>query len=339
MQTQPKIDPNSNYRNFWVKRAMSQPIPTVALITYPNFSPFHFGVPFMIFSAMLPDHELFKLKIVTPHGVMQTAERALSVQPDGGLELVAQADIVIVPGWHDLDAIPEPALMDALNQAHQRGAHVVGLCYGAYALAYAGLLDGKRASTHWMAEQDFKRRFPKVQLDMNALYVDNDRLITSAGTGASLDCCLYIVRKFHGQKIANKMARMMVVPPHREGGQAQFIEQPVAISTQDARINQLLDYLRKHLEHSHSVDDLAQHAAMSRSTFTRHFSKATGMSLGEWLINERLQRARELLESTTLSVESISALVGFQTPTSLRKHFKRRNQVSPSEWRRTFGRK
>lgn len=318
---------------------MSQPIPTVALITYPNFSPFHFGVPLMIFSAMPPDHALFELKIVTPHGDMQTAERALSVQPDGGLELVAQADIVIVPGWHDLDVIPETALMDALHQAHQRGAYVVGLCYGAYALAYAGLLDGKRASTHWMAEQDFTKRFPNVQLDMNALYVDNDRLITSAGTGASLDCCLYIVRKFYGQKIANKMARMMVVPPHREGGQAQFIEQPVATSTQDSRINQLLDYLRKHLENPHSVDDLAQHAAMSRSTFTRHFSKATGMSLGQWLINERLQRTRELLESTTLSVESISALVGFQTPTSLRKHFKRRNQVSPSEWRRTFGRK
>ncbi|WP_344965061.1 GlxA family transcriptional regulator [Oceanisphaera sediminis] len=313
-------------------------MPTVALITYPNFSPFHFGVPFMIFSAMQPEQALFDLKIVTPHGDMQTAERALSVQPDGGLELVAQADIVIVPGWHDLDAIPETALMDALHQAHQRGAYVVGLCYGAYALAYAGLLDGKRASTHWMAEQDFTQRFPNVQLDMNALYVDNDRLITSAGTGASLDCCLYIVRKFYGQKIANKVARMMVLPPHREGGQAQFIEQPVATSTQDARINQLLDYLRIHLNQPHSVDDLAQRAVMSRSTFTRHFSKATGMSLGEWLTNERLQRTRELLESTTLSVESISALVGFQTPTSLRKHFKRRNQVSPSEWRRTFGR-
>ena len=215
---------------------------------------------------------------------------------------------------------------------------MVGLCYGAYVLAYAGLLDGKRASTHWMAEQDFKLRFPQVQLDMNALYVDDDGLITSAGTGAGLDCCLYIVRKFYGQKTANKVARMMVVPPHREGGQAQFIEQPLAPSTQDARINLLLDHLRQHLNQVHSVDALAQRAAMSRRTFTRHFSKATGMSLGDWLINERLQRTRELLESTTLPVEAISDLVGFQNPTSLRQHFKRKNQVSPSEWRRTFGR-
>ena len=317
---------------------MSKPLPLVALVTYPHFSPFHFGVPYMIFSAQLPGHALFELKIVTPSGAALAAERALLVQPDGGLEWLAKADIVVVPGWHDLDESPEPQLITALREACQRGAHVVGLCYGAYVLAYAGLLDGKRASTHWMAEQDFKLRFPQVQLDMNALYVDDDSLITSAGTGAGLDCCIYIVRKFHGQKTANKVARMMVVPPHREGGQAQFIEQPVAATTQDARINQMMDYLRQNLNQTHSVDALAQRAAMSRRTFTRHFSKATGMTFVEWLINERLQRTRELLESTTLSVESIADLVGFNTPTSLRQHFKSRNQVSPSEWRRTFGR-
>ncbi|CAM3906653.1 GlxA family transcriptional regulator [Bordetella tumulicola] len=317
---------------------MPKPLPLVALVTYPRFSPFHFGVPFLIFSVNFPEHALFDLKIVAPGGTALAAERALLVQPDGGLELLAQADIVVIPGWHDLDESPEPELMAALLQARQRGAHVVGLCYGAYALAYAGLLDGKRASTHWMAEQDFKLRFPQVQLDMNALYVDDDGLITSAGTGASLDCCLYIVRKFYGQKTANKVARMMVVPPHREGGQAQFIEQPVASSTQDARINQMMDYLREHLNQAHSVDDLAQRAAMSRRTFTRHFNKATGMSFMAWLTNERLQRTRELLESTTLPVESIADLVGFKTPTSLRQHFKNRNQVSPSEWRKTFGR-
>lgn len=316
---------------------MSKPLPLVALVTYPHFSPFHFGVPYLIFSSPLPEHALFDLKIVTPGGTALPAERALLVQPDGGLELLAKADIVVIPGWHDLDERPEPKLIAALLQARQRGTHIVGLCYGAYALAYAGLLDDKRASTHWMAEQDFKLRFPQVQLDMNALYVDDDGLITSAGTGASLDCCLYIVRKFYGQKAANKIARMMVVPPHREGGQAQFIEQPVAPSTQDARINPLLDYLREHLNQTHSVDALAQRAAMSRRTFTRHFSKATGMSFKDWLINERLRRTRELLESTSLPVETISDLVGFQTPTSLRQHFKRRNQVSPSEWRRTFG--
>lgn len=157
-------------------------------------------MPYLIFSSPLPEHALFDLRIITPGGTALPAERALLVQPDGGLELLTQADIVVIPGWHDLDESPEPKLIAALLQARQRGAHIVGLCYGAYALAYAGLLDGKRASTHWMAEPDFKLRFPQVQLDMNALYVDDDGLITSAGTGASLDCCLYIVRKFYGQK-------------------------------------------------------------------------------------------------------------------------------------------
>jgi transcriptional regulator GlxA family with amidase domain len=291
----------------------------------------------MVFNIELPERRLFDLKIVAPDGQPLPADRAVMVFPDGGLELTETADILVVPGWHDLSSPPQPDLADALARAHARGAHVVGLCYGAYALAYAGLLDGKRASTHWMAEQDFCKRFPCVSLDLNALYVEEDRLITSAGTGAGLDCCLYIVREYYGAKIANKVARIMVIPPHREGGQAQFIEQPMAASTQDAQVNRLLDYLRENLTQQHTVDELATRTAMSRRTFTRHFSKATGMTLVEWLVNERLQRTRELLETTSLPVERISDLVGFQTPVSLRQHFRKRFQVSPRDWRRTFG--
>ena len=188
-----------------------------------------------------------------------------------------------------------------------------------------------------MAEKDFCVRFPRVRLDMNALYVDEDRLITSAGTGAGLDCCLYLVRAYHGPKIANKVARTMVIPPHREGGQAQFIEQPMAVSTQDSQVNRLLDYLRENLGKQHSIDELATRAAMSRRTFTRHFHKATGMTLVDWLVNERLQQTRELLETTSIPIERISELTGFQTPLSLRQHFKKRFHVSPRDWRRTFG--
>ncbi len=228
-------------------------------------------------------------------------------------------------------------MIEALIRCHERGAHVVGLCYGTYALAYAGLLDGKRASTHWLAEQDFSGRFPKVKLDTNALYVEEDRLVTSAGTAAGLDCCLFLVREYYGAQIANKVARVMVVAPHREGGQAQFIEQPVAVSTQDAHINRLLDYLRAHLASSHTIDELAARTAMSRRTFTRHFQRATGMTVVEWLVNERLRRGSELLETTSLSVETIAERVGFHTATSFRQHFKQRHQVSPRDWRKTFG--
>ena len=316
---------------------MTKKIPLVALVVYPNFSPFHFSVPYLVFSVAMPEGPLFNLKIVSTNAQPLAAERALTLHPDGGLELADAADIVIVPGWDDLNAVPDADLVAALTRAHARGAHVVGLCYGAYVLAYAGLLDNKRASTHWMAEKDFCVRFPRIRLDMNALYVDEDRLITSAGTGAGLDCCLYLVREYYGPKIANRVARTMVIPPHREGGQAQFIEQPMAVSTHDSQINRLLDYLRENLEQSHSIDELATRTSMSRRTFTRHFSNATGMTLVDWLVNERLQRTRELLETTSLSVERIAEMAGFQTAISLRQHFKKRFAVSPRDWRRSFG--
>jgi len=318
---------------------MTVRLPIVALIVYPNFSPFHFSVPYLAFNTEMPEGRLFDLRIVSVDARPLAAERAMTVHPDGGLELADMADIVVVPGWHDLNAQPDAALVAALARAHARGAYVVGLCYGAYVLAYAGLLDGRRASTHWMAESDFSVRFPRVKLDMNALYVDEDRLITSAGTGAGLDCCLYLVREWYGCKIANRVARTMVIAPHREGGQAQFIEQPVAISTADSQVNRLLDYLRENLAMQHSIDDLAARAAISRRTFTRHFHKATGMTLGDWLVNERLQQSRDLLETTSIPVERIAELTGFQTPLALRQHFKKRFHVSPRDWRRTFGQK
>lgn len=309
----------------------------VALILYPNFSPFHFSVPYMIFSAAPSEQRLFNLSIVAPDGACRRAERAITIEPDGGLELLEQADILIVPGWHELSEPPTPELTAELQNAYRRGAHVIGLCYGTYALAYAGLLDGKKAATHWMGEQDFSRRFPQVKLDTNALYVEDERLVTSAGTGAGLDCCLYLVRKFHGAQTANKVARMMVIPPHREGGQAQFIERPIAVSTKDLRINQLLDYLRDNLAQPHTIDALAQRTSMSRRTFTRHFVKATGMTFVQWLTNERLQRSLELLEISSLPVEKIAEMTGFHTAASFRQHFQRRYRVSPNGWRKTFG--
>ncbi|GGB96131.1 AraC family transcriptional regulator [Marinobacterium zhoushanense] len=312
-------------------------VPIVGLVLFPGFSPFHFSVPYMVFNIGLPGRRLFELLIVTAEGEAVEAERAITVNPDGGLELLDSADILVVSGWHDLDEPPTPELSEALVRAHRRGAHVVGLCYGAYALAYSGLLDGRRASTHWLAEQDFGRRFPRVKLDTNALYMEEDRLITSAGTGAGMDCCLHLVREYYGAQIANKVARIMVIPPHREGGQAQFIEQPVAVSTQDAHISRLLDYMREHLSQLHRIDTLAARAGMSRRTFTRQFHKATGTTLVKWLVNERIQRSRELLETTSLSVEQIAERVGFQTATSFRQHFRQHHRISPSAWRKAFG--
>lgn len=311
-------------------------VPLVAVVAFNHFSPFHLSVPCIIFGDLLHDQKLFELKIYAEESGPIRSNEGLSVQSSLSAEELAKADIIIVPSWRDPAEKPSQVMLDAMVEAHAQGNQVVGLCLGTYVLAYAGLLKNRKAATHWEFEQDFISRFSDVKLDCNALYVDDDRLITSAGTAAGLDCCLYLVRQHYGSVIANKLARRMVTPPYREGGQAQFIERPIPVSTQDTRINTLLDYLRNNLNKIHGLDELARYSMMSRRTFTRQFYKATGMSVGEWLIAERIQLSQELLESTFLPIEAIAEQVGFQSATSLRQHFKHRFDVTPNEWRKTF---
>lgn len=309
---------------------------TVAVVITPGFSPFHFSVPCILFGNAMPDPQLFNVEICAEQPGTVLSDIGLSMNVEHGLERLAVADIVIVPFWHNPDERPAQALLDALTHAWQRGAEVVGLCLGTYVLAYAGLLDHHRAATHWEYERDFSARFPAIHLDSNSLYTCDERLITSAGTAAGIDCCLNIIRQHYGAAVANRVARRMVVPPYREGGQAQFIERPLPENTRDAKINALMDYLRRNLDQPHDLDSLARFVNMSRRTLTRHFLKATGTSLGEWLNAERLQRSQELLETTDNSIESVAAMAGFQSPISFRQSFKARFGVSPSEWRRTF---
>lgn len=315
---------------------MSQRPLSVALIVMPGFSPFHISAPAIIFGPMLPEQSLFQLQYCAEQPGLVASDQGMFIEASGDLAAAARADIVIVPWWPHLDEAPSAALIDALREARQRGARVIGLCLGTWVLARAGLLDGRRAATHWESEADFVRRFPQVHLDTNALYVDDDGLITSAGTAASLDCCLYIVRQCYGSRIANRIARRMVIPPYREGGQAQFIERPVPETTRDAHINTLLDHLRGQLDKPHSLESLARFVAMSRRTFTRHFQRATGMSVGEWLTAERLSHSQELLECSAHSIDFIASASGFQSSVTFRQRFKARYGVSPSEWRRTF---
>lgn len=311
-------------------------IPSVAVVATDGFSPFHFSVPCTIFGSALPDQKLYNLLICAQFPGQVHSMMGLTLTAEHGLEALEKADTIVIPFWPHPEEKPTQELLGALVKAHARGASIVGLCLGTYVLAYAGLLTHRRASTHWEYEQDFCQRFPDVLLDTNALYVDDGGLITSAGTAAGLDCCLYIVRERYGSAIANRIARRMVISPHREGGQAQFIERPLPLSTKDARINTLLEFLRKNPQQPHGLDALARRVMMSRRTFTRQFHQATGMSVGEWLAAERLQHGQELLESTNQTVDSIAQAVGFQSPISFRQRFKERYRVSPSEWRRAF---
>ncbi|WP_413453950.1 GlxA family transcriptional regulator [Erwinia persicina] len=309
---------------------------TVAVMATAGFSPFHFSVPCIIFGQSMPQPDLFRVAICAEKPGVVLSDIGLSINVEQGLALLDQADIIIIPYWNNPDERPSQALLEALRKAWQRGAEVVGLCLGTYVLAYAGLLDGHRAATHWEFEKDFIERFPAVHLDSNSLYTSDERLITSAGTAAGIDCCLNIIRDHYGSAVANRVARRMVVPPYREGGQAQFIERPVPVSTRDSKINELIEYLRRNLDKPHDLDSLAGFVSMSRRTLTRHFSRATGTTPGEWLNAERLQRSQELLETTNRSIESVSALSGFQSPISFRQSFKAKFSVSPSEWRRAF---
>ncbi|QVN04024.1 helix-turn-helix domain-containing protein [Pseudomonas rhodesiae] len=309
---------------------------TVAVIATTGFSPFHFSVPCIIFGPAMPQPDLFRVEICAEAPGVVLSDIGVSINVEHGLERLDVADIVVVPYWNDPNVRPSRALLDKLVGAWQRGAEVVGLCLGTYVLAYSGLLDQHRAATHWEYERDFIERFPDINLDSNSLYVSDERLITSAGTAAGIDCCLNIIRGHCGVVIANRVARRMVVPPYREGGQAQFIERPIPESTRDSKINELMDYLRRNLDKSCDLDSLARSLNMSRRTLTRHFHRATGTTLGEWLNAERLQRSQELLETTGNSIEIVSDMSGFQSPISFRQNFKIKFGVSPSEWRRIF---
>lgn len=267
-------------------------------------------------------------------GPVTTAE---GLSFDGrGLAELATADTVIVPGCADLDGDPPAELLDALRAAYGRGARIASICTGAFTLAAAGLLDGRRATTHWLHADALARRWPAVLLDAAVLYARDGQIFTSAGECAGLDLCLHLVALDHGSHVANTLGRRMVISPHREGGQAQYIEAAFpATGTQG--LSPLLDWARTQLHRPLDVDDLALRAGMSRRTLLRHFRSATGATPIRWLTRERVARARELLETTDSSVENIAELCGFGTAQSLRVHFARINQTSPRNYRQGFG--
>ncbi|SQC34630.1 GlxA family transcriptional regulator [Kluyvera cryocrescens] len=309
---------------------------TVAIVASEGFSTFHFSVPLILFGENPGEPQRFTRYICAEQPGLLWSKEGTAVQATHDFTTLAQCEIVIVPFWRRVDEKPSPALLAALQQARENGATLVGLCLGTFALANAGVLNNRRAATHWEYEKAFQRLFPDINLDVNVLYTEDDGIITSAGTAAALDCCLYVIRQRFGANVANQIARRMVTPPYREGGQAQFIEHVVPHRTGDNRINPLLTYLQAHLEQPHNIDSLAKQAAMSRRTLTRHFQKATGMSLGEWITTERLRRSQVLLETSALSIEQVAERSGFQSSVTFRQVFREKMGVSPLEWRRTF---
>ena len=311
---------------------------TVAVIAFNGISPFHLAVPCAIFgedrtSAGIPRFEL--LVCAAEDGVLQTTA-GFSIETRHGLNELSKAATIIVPSWRDPAEQPSQALLDALRQASQHGARIVGLCLGSFVLAAAGLLDGRPATTHWLWADELARRYPLIRVNPDVLYVDDGEIITSAGTAAGIDCCLHILRRQYGAKIANDVARRMVVPPHRQGGQAQYIQQPVRKNSAMDHFAEVLDWARGNLDKPLSLDMLAERARMSRRTFTRRFRQAMGNTVGEWLLSQRLSLSQQLLETTDSSIELIAERAGFGSTASLRQHFNQTFKISPSNYRREF---
>lgn len=311
-------------------------LPVVTVVLFEGISSFHVSVPCLIFGQDRTKIGLprFDLRFFSAGEEVVHTDLGFTIACSTDGSAVEEADIVIVPSWDELDAPLPDVLARGLKAAHARGAIVAGLCLGAFPLAAAGLLDGRRATTHWAYAAQLARQFPAVAVDPKVLYLGEDRIFTSAGVAAAIDCCVHVVRELYGSAPANNLARHIVMSPQRLGGQAQLIETPVP--KPHDRFSRVLDGLRETLDAPHTLDSVAEAAAMNRRTFTRRFQAAYGMSFGDWLARERSLHARHLLETTDLSVEDVAIRSGFATTATLRTHFARHFKISPILHRRSF---
>lgn len=310
----------------------------VAAVLLDNVHPFELGVVCEVFgidrrSENLPGYDF---ALVAGESFSVNAVPGFTISTPHGLERLRGADLIAVPVGEDFHTREfPPELLEALRAAVDRGARVISVCVGAFVLGAAGLLDGRRCTTHWRYAERLAERYPAAIVEPDVLYVDEDPVITSAGTSAGIDACLHLVRKLQGSEVANAIARRMVVPPHREGGQAQYIERPVPKESAGG-IREVLTWMQEHLDEELSVDRLAQQAFLSARTFARRFRDETGTTPYRWLLRQRLLLAQQLLERSDDTVESIAAQVGFADAAALRYQFSRMLGVTPYTYRRTF---
>ncbi len=313
--------------------------PRVAVLAYDGLCTFEFGVAAEVFGLARPEMGpgWYRYAVCGVEPGPLRAAGGLTVAVERGLEVLAEAELVIVPGWRGIEAPVPEALVGALRAAHRGGARVASLCSGVAVLAAAGLLDGRRATTHWRYVESLARRHPAIAFDASVLYIDAGDVLTAAGSAAGIDLCLHIVRRDFGPAAANAVARRLVVPPHRDGGQAQFVAGPVPPAREAARLGPLIDALRRRPGDDHRLAALAARAGMSLRTFQRRFQAATGLPPGEWLMVERLRLARELLEASPLAgLDDVAATAGFGTAAAMRHHFRLRLGTSPAAYRKRF---
>lgn len=319
-------------------KAPSKNANSYAVIAFNGISPFHLSVPGIIFrpaasNSRVPD---FKVKVCAADPSPIPTNAGYSIHATHTLAALKDADTVIVPSWRDTAEMPPNAMLDALRKAHKRGAKIVSFCLGSFVLAAAGLLDGRSATTHWKWAAELAQRYPRINVEPDVLYVDEGDIVTSAGCAAAIDCCLHLIRTQHGAEVANHIARRMVVSPFRQGGQAQFVEQPVFSSVAPDRLSLVMEWMTQNLNAAHTLDELAERALMSRRTFTRRFRQMTGTTVGQWLLNQRLALAQRMLEMTDKPIELVAETSGFASPAVFRRSFGQAFGIKPSLYRREF---
>jgi AraC family transcriptional regulator, transcriptional activator FtrA len=313
--------------------------PLVAVLAYDGLCTFEFGIASEVFGLPRPEMgtEWYRYSVCGIEDGPLRAAGGLIVNATAGQRVLRQADLIVVPGWRGIHAPVPVKLIRELVRAHKRGARVMSLCSGIAVLAAAGLLNGRKATTHWRYVSSIISQYPAIQLETDMLYVDQDDVLTAAGSAAGIDLCLHVVRKDFGPEAANSVARRLVVPPHREGGQTQFIQRPVLEARENSRFGVLIDWLRAHLNERHSIEGLARKAGMSTRTFQRRFQESTGASPGDWLVTERVRLAQEHLERNAhVSLEEVAEACGFGSLETMRHHFRRRIGVVPAAYQRRF---
>lgn len=309
----------------------------IAALAYPGMAPFELSIVIEVFGLPRPELDVaawYVLDVCAGTPGPQPTVGGVTLTVPLGLDRFAGADTVIVPGWPVNLAVPT-VLCAALRDAHAAGARIVSICSGAFVLAAAGLLDGRRAATHWQYADRLAHLHPDVEVDREVLYIDDGDVLTSAGSAAGIDLCLHLIRSDHGAAVANQVARRLVVPAHRDGGQSQYIERPVAVS-EDSRIHAVVEWMQSQLHREMTVAALARRANMSERHFSRRFREVTGQSPGDFLIARRVAASLELLERGDGSVEEIASTVGFANPVTYRHHFKQRMGTAPTAYRRAF---
>lgn len=309
----------------------------VVTLAFHGLPTFEFGIAVELFGLPRPEFaNWYTFKVCSIESGPVRATGGITLNGCGGLSLLSKADTIIIPGWCGIDQPVPERLLAALRRAYARGARIFSFCSGAFVLAAANLLNGKRAATHWKYAEALAARYPLTTVDPDLLYVDEGQILTSAGSAAAIDLCLHVIRSDHGAETANAIARRLVVPPHREGGQSQFVKTSVTLEGEQNPISDLTTWMRQNLSGEFSIAQLAKRAKMSERSFARHFKDNTGTTPHRWILRERIMAAQSKLEKSRSSIEEIAAACGFGSAATFRHHFHRFVGVSPRQYRSTF---